>query len=96
MVEFEDGGVTNAFFGVSWHVDEQGFGLESVTVGFEGEEHFEVAAPEGNDGGEELFLGMPIDQAVNEAAVMVIFVEPHDDATLPEFALDFFFQVGGN
>ena len=95
-VKFEDGGVANAFFGVPWHVDEQGFGLESVAVGFEGEEHFEVAAPEGNNGGEECFLGVPIDQTIHEAAVVVVFVEPHDNATLSEFASYFFFQVGSD
>lgn len=88
--------MANAFFGVPWHVNEQGFGLESVAIGFEGEEHFEVAAPEGDNGGEECFLVVPIDQTIHEAAVMVILVEPHHNATLSEFAFDFFFQVGGN
>lgn len=95
-IEFEDGGLANGFFGVPWHVDEEAIGNFAVAVGFEGENHFEVAASEGDDGGEEGALGVALGEGIDIGRIVAVFVEPDDDAVVTELFFDFFFEGSGD
>ena len=77
-------------------MDEQRLGIDFVAVGFEGEEEVEVATAKGDNGGEEVLLGVAIDQGVYIGSVGAVFVEPDDNAIVAKPLFDFGFEDGGD
>ncbi len=64
--------------------------------GGELQQHRQVAAAEGDDGGEEIAVLVALGKGVDVGSVVAVLVEPDDDAVVAELLLDFAFEGGGD